>query len=149
MRRTPLQRRRPLLLARTELKRTELARGKPLQRQGRLNPVSPKRRSDNRVRAVVVSAMREAAAGRCARCGRRDLPVHGHERRGRAQGGDILAPECVLCPPCNSAIEDTPQVSCWNGWKTSPKWPHDPALTSTQARDLFGNVVEFEVAHVA
>ena len=71
--------------------------------------------------------------------------MRGHERLARAHGGDILRPDCLLCDPCNGAVEDAPRVSCWNGWKVSPKWPHDPALSSSQARDLNGNIVEFTV----
>jgi hypothetical protein len=89
--------------------------------------------------------MREAVAGRCARCGRADLPVFGHERLARSQGGDILRPDCVLCNDCNGWCEDHPRVAAWSGWKLSTKWPHDHTLTSSQARALDGSIVEFEV----
>lgn len=139
MRRTPLKR------GTSQLKRTELKPGKSQLRRCSISPVSIRRRQDNAKRTVVVSAMRMAVDGRCARCRGADMPVHGHERLSRAHGGDIIHPDCVVCDRCNGAIEDQPQVSCWNGWKISPKWPHDPALLSTQARDLFGYVVDFEV----
>lgn len=141
----PLARRTPLVT------RTPLRVHKPLQRgtaplrRTPLAPVSAKRRADNGLRRVVVSAMRLAASGRCARCGRRDLIVHGHERIARAHGGDILRPDCLLCNPCNTAIEDAPRLACWQGWKVSPKWPHDHTLTSSQAWALDGSIVEFTV----
>jgi hypothetical protein len=106
---------------------------------------SEKRRKANTVRARVVSAMRSAARGQCARCGRRDLPVHGHERLGRAQGGDILNPDCLLCPPCNGWCEDNPQTAAYTGWKISSKYPHAPVLNMGQALALDGSVVEFYV----
>ena len=139
MKRSPLVRRTPLK-AKTELRtKTELQRGKPLA------PISRKRIVLNASRRQVVSAMREAVAGRCARCHRSDVPVHGHERLGRAQGGDILQPDCLLCPECNGWCEDQPIVAAFTGWKLSGKWTHDPALLSTQAVDLYGNVVDFTV----
>jgi hypothetical protein len=107
-----------------------------------LRPVSDKRRAENVERRVVVSAMREIAQGRCPRCGGTGLPLRGHERLARAHGGDIVRPDVLLDDFCNSAIEDAPQVSCWNGWKVSPKWPHDPALRPWEARALDGTVVD-------
>jgi hypothetical protein len=112
-----------------------------LQRRTPLRTVSDKRRAENVGRRVVVSAMREIAQGRCARCGEHTT-VHGHERRPRSQGGSIIAPDCMLCPRCNSAVADSPRVSCWNGWYVSPKWPHDPALEPWEARALDGAVVD-------
>lgn len=139
MKRSPLARRTPLARGTTELRRTELSRGKPL------SPVSRKRMVLNAQRKIVVSAMVEAVAGRCARCHRDDGPVHGHERLGRAQGGDILTPDCLLCPECNTWCEDQPIVAAFTGWKISGKHSHDGALLSSQAIDLFGNLVEFTV----
>ncbi len=75
------------------------------------------------------------------------MPVHGHERLGRAQGGDILRPDALVCDPCNSSFEDEPRLAAWRGWKISSKWPHDHTLTSNQAWDLAGNIVEFTVNH--
>lgn len=86
--------------------------------------------------------MREIAQGRCPRCGGTGLPLRGHERLARAHGGDIVHPDVLLDDFCNAAIEDAPQVSCWNGWKVSPKWPHDPALEPWEARSLDGAVVD-------
>lgn len=138
-RRTPLVARTPLrtltpLTSRCELRRTPLA------------PFSAKRIEANGIRRLYVSAMREAARGACARCGRRDVPVHGHERLARAQGGDILTPDCLLCPECNGWCEDEPKLAAWTGWKVSSKWPHDHTLSSSQAWRLDGTVVEFTVA---
>lgn len=118
---------------------------KPLQRLQPISKVSAKRRVDNAHRAVVVSAMRKATMGRCARCGRDTEPIHGHERVGRAQGGDILQPDCLLCTVCNGWCEDEPRLAAWTGWKVSSKWPHDHTLTSAQAWALDGSIVEFTV----
>lgn len=139
MRRTPLQRRTPLRSF------TELRSHSQLRRGGPLNPASEKRRKVNGRRAKVVSAMREAAKGRCARCGRADLPVHGHERLARSQGGDILNPDCLLCNPCNSWCEDNPQTAAFTGWKISSKYPHSPVLELGQAMALDGRIVDFTV----
>lgn len=144
MKRSHLKR-KTSLTAKTELRRTELARGSSVLRRTPLNPVSVKRMRDNTQRQITVSAMREAVAGRCARCHRSDVPVHGHERLGRAQGGDILEPDCVLCNDCNGWCEDHPVEAAFTGWKISGKHTHDKALTSSQAVDLYGNVVEFTV----
>lgn len=145
MKRTPLQRRTPLT-SKTQLRtKTALVSRCTLQRGGPINAVSAKRRSDNAVRRVVVSAMRLACAGRCSRCKRSDQPVHGHERLARAQGGDILQPDCLLCNECNGWCEDYPQKAAWLGWKVSSKHPHDPALSSSQAVALDGSIVEFTV----
>ena len=133
MKRSPMPRRRSPLRSSSTLRRTPLARE------------SAKRKRDNAQRTVVVSAMRAAAAGTCARCGRVDWPVYGHERLARAQGGSMLAPDCLLCNVCNTWCEDAPREAAWTGWKLSSKWPHDPALSPTQARDIYGNVVEFEI----
>lgn len=94
---------------------------------------------------MVVSAMRELARGRCARCGRSDLPVHGHERLARAHGGDIIHPDALLDPICNTWAEDHPRVAAWTGWKLSSKWPHDPALEPWEARALNGDVIDLRV----
>lgn len=135
----PLQRRTPLRA------KTELRSRTPLLRSSALAPQSAKRAKDNGLRRKVVSAMRLAGQGRCARCGRRDQPVYGHERLGRAQGGDILQPDCLLCNDCNGWCEDAPKIAAWTGWKVSSKWPHDHTLTSSQAWALDGSIVEFTV----
>ena len=136
MRRTGLRRKTPLRSYKPLVSRGELTRRTPLR------PVSGRRRAENVERRVVVSAMREIAQGRCARCGRRDLPVHGHERRGRAHGQSIVQPDCLLCNGCNGWCEDSPRVAAWTGWKLSSRWPHDPALQPWEARALDGAVVD-------
>lgn len=139
-RRTPLVNKTPLVTRSALVSRTSLCRG------GAIAAVSLKRRKANTQRQVVVSAMREAAAGRCARCGRRDQPVHGHERQGGSRRHrTMLNPECVLCVECNGWCEDNPQTAAWTGWKVSAKWPHAHQLTATQAVALDGAVVEFEI----
>lgn len=143
MKRSPMVRKTPLNRGESQLKRTELRPGACVLRRTPIAPVSQKRIQENRERRVVVSGMRLAAAGRCARCGRSGLPVHGHERLARAHGGDIINPDCLLCDPCNGWCEDNPPVAAWTGWKLSTKWPHDPALGIGQAWDLHGNRVDF------
>jgi hypothetical protein len=137
MRRTPLAR------GTSQLKRSPLAAGCSQLRRTPINPVSRKRVQDNRQRTIVVNAMRLAAEGRCARCGRADVVVHGHERLGRSQGGNPVAPDCLLDNFCNEWCESHPQIAAWTGWKVSSKWPHDPQLEVGQAVDLFGNIVQF------
>lgn len=133
----PLARRAPLQ------SRTTLHVARTLQRSGPLSPVSATRKRDNQERTRVVNGLRMLQRGICPRCRRGDAPLHGHERVRRSQGGSIIAPECALCDPCNSAVASSPRVSGWNGWAVSPKWPHDPLLEVGTARDLFGNVVVF------
>lgn len=143
----PLQRKTPLVNKAPLKTHKPLERGcHPLQRRTPLAPVSARRRADNAHRTIVVSAMRLATAGQCARCGRRDMPVHGHERLGRAQGGEILRPDCLLCDLCNAWAEDFPKLAAWTGWKISGKHPHDHTLRSDQAWALDGSIVEFTVA---
>lgn len=140
MKRTPMPPRKKPLVSRTELTTT-----KPLLRRCALSPVSDKRRRDNVERVRVVNGMRLAAQGRCARCGRRDQPVHGHERRGGSfRHRTFIRPDCLLCNECNGWAEDHPQVAAETGWKVSSKYRHDPALSPTQARALDGSIVEFE-----
>lgn len=141
-----MRRGKPLNRGTKQMKRTALARGTTELKRTPLAPISRKRLVVNTQRRVVVSAMREAAAGRCARCHRGDGPVHGHERLARSQGGDILRPDVVLCNDCNGWCEDAPVAAAFTGWKISSKHTHDPALTSSQAVDLYGNIVEFAVA---
>lgn len=120
-----------------------------LSRGGGLAPVSRKRAKVNVQRRVVVSAMRVAAAGRCARCHRGDVEVHGHERRGRAQGGSILKPECLLCNECNGWCEDNPVKAAHTGWKVSGKHGHAPELGIGQAYALDGTIVDFGLTEEA
>lgn len=136
-RKTPLRAKSPLV-SRTGFK----AKPCSLKRTG-ISPVSQKRAQANSRRTRVVNAMRLAAAGRCARCGRKDQPVYGHERLARAHGGSIINPDCLLCNECNGWCEDNPQIAAWTGWKVSSKWAHDPALEIGQAWDLAGNLVVF------
>jgi hypothetical protein len=119
-----------------------MLRRTPLPPGGPLRPMSAKRVRVNRQRTKVVNGLREAQQGRCARCHQR-TEIAGHERRGRAQGGSILAPECALCHRCNTACEDNPREAAWAGWKVSPKHPHDPALAIGEAWDINGDRVIF------
>lgn len=139
----PLVRRTPLA-RRALLTNTSLTTRIPLRSRTAIAPVSAKRMVLNRKRTKVVSAMRLATDGRCARCGS-TYQVFGHERLGRAHGGDILAPEALLCNLCNGWCEDAPIQAAWDGWKVSPKHPHDPSLSIGQARDITGRVVDLTI----
>lgn len=141
MKRTELRRKTPLVT------RAPLVTRTPLSRRCALSPVSDKRRRDNVERVRVVNGMRLAAQGRCARCGRRDQPVHGHERVRRSQGSDITRPDCLLCNCCNGWAASEPKAAAWTGWLITPKWRHDPALENGEAWDLDGNRVRFETLY--
>jgi hypothetical protein len=82
---------------------------------------SLKRARLNRVRREAVAALYDAAPY-CARCGRSDVPLAGHERLGRAQGGNPAQPDCLLCHRCNTWCEDNPREAAEAGWKISRKW---------------------------
>jgi hypothetical protein len=90
--------------------------------------VSATRRRINQERRVVVAGMRGLAPW-CARCGRSDVVVHGHERTGRAQGGDITRPDDLLCNHCNEWAESFPILAAWQGWKNSRKNPTAQCIT--------------------
>jgi hypothetical protein len=130
---------------RTPLRRAALAPGGPLLRRTPLRLVGAKRQRRNGERRRVVALMRAQAGGHCPRCGVAGVRLHGHERRARAHGGDIVRPDVLLCDLCNGWIEDNPIVACWTGWKVSPKHPHDPQLSPSQALALEGTVVEFAI----
>jgi hypothetical protein len=86
-----------------------------------LRPMSRKRRALNVTRRAAELALYEAAPY-CAICGRSGIPLAGHERLGRAQGGDPSKPDVLLCGPCNTLCEDQPRIAALNGWKISKKW---------------------------
>lgn len=115
-----------------------------LPKQGRtqLRPVSRRRIREGVERARVQKRMR-AGVSWCARCGRTGVDLFGHERLARSQGGDWLAPDCLLCNDCNTWCEDNPVTAAWSGWKISSKHPHDPALELGEAWDLRGVRVVF------
>lgn len=137
MKRSELRRKTPLR------SKTEFRSHSQLRRVTPLSHVSRKRRAQAPERRRVVSALVEAQNGRCARCGRADLILHGHELLGMAHGADYTRPDVAVCDPCNTAIEDDPIVSAWNGWKISSEHPHDPMLPVGVARDLNGGFVIF------
>ena len=107
-----------------------------------MRAVSPGRRRVNGTRRKAVEAL-YAAAPWCARCGKADVPLAGHERLGRSQGGDPADPDCLLCDPCNEWCEDFPISAAWNGWKVSDKHPRCPVLGPDEAWDLADNRVIF------
>lgn len=144
-RRQPLQR-RTRLRSKTPLRpKAQLQARTTIQRRTPINKVSAKRTADNRKRTPIVNALREAQRGRCARCRRTGLQLDGHERLERSHGGDILAPECALCRECNTWASNEKRIAAWTGWIICAKYPHDPALSSSQAVDLFGALVDFTV----
>lgn len=104
------------------LRRTELkSRGLPLRAQ------SKKRQRENRLRVQAEVLLAEISVAQfgavcCARCGL-VKPVNGHEKLGRAQGGDPTRPDVLLCRECNTWCEDQPREAAATGWKVSRKYP--------------------------
>lgn len=90
-------------------------------KRGRLRQVSAKRRAQNNIRRIRVAALYEADP-RCARCRRADVPLAGHERLARSQGGDPTNPDVLLCHECNTWCEDNPKAAAEAGWKVSRKY---------------------------
>jgi hypothetical protein len=86
-----------------------------------IRAVSAKRRADNRVRRAAELALYDAAPF-CALCGKAGVELHGHERLGRAQGGNPAEPDMLLCNPCNGWIEDNPRDAALAGLKVNRKW---------------------------
>lgn len=110
-----------------------------------MRAVSKKRDRLNRVRRGAERALYDAMPW-CARCCRVGVNLSGHERLGRAQGGDPANPDCLLCDLCQVWCEDRPELAALSGWKISRKHPHDPALNDGEAFDLNGDRVIFAQA---
>jgi hypothetical protein len=92
-----------------------------VKRTGRLRAVSSRRRALNVRRRAAELALYEAAPF-CAMCGHSDVPLSGHERLARSQGGHPDKPDMLLCGRCQVWCEDNPRVAALNGWKISKKW---------------------------
>jgi hypothetical protein len=114
-RRTPLQARTPLRSTARLVTRTPLRK------------VSRKRAVANTTRAKVIAELKARQVKQfgyvfCERCGRIGN-VHGHELRGRAQGGSITDPANIrlACDPCNEWAEREPILAAAEGWKISRK----------------------------
>lgn len=107
-----------------------------------MRAVSRQRAALNRRRREAEQALYELGPW-CWRCGLTRVHLAGHERLGRAQGGNPERPDALLCHPCNTACEDEPIDAAWNGWKVSRKHPHDPTLGDDEAWDVHGNRVLF------
>jgi len=86
-----------------------------------LRAMSARRRALNVRRRAAELALYDDAPF-CAMCGHSDVPLSGHERLGRAQGGNPAEPDMLCCDVCNGWIEDNPRVAALNGWKISKKW---------------------------
>lgn len=89
-----------------------------------LRAVSLRRQRENRERRRVVAAMYEAQPW-CARCGKTNVALAGHEMLGRSQGGDLTKPDVLLCNECNGWCEDHPVEAAAAGWKISRKHPRE------------------------
>lgn len=115
----PLQRRTPLVARKPLESRTELVRRTPL------NPVSTKRRRENRIRTEVLRPMREEQVW-CARCGKTGVGLDAHEvvRRSQYRGG--VTDETVivlLCRECHDWVGANPEAAHAAGW-TIWGWEH-------------------------
>jgi hypothetical protein len=100
------------------VKRSELKRGKPLKRTGRIRPQSAKRRKVNKVRRELANdLLDEPCRIRGPVC--TGWAEHFHELVGRAQGGSLTDERNLVpsCDSCNGWIEDNPAVAERNGWK--------------------------------
>ena len=110
-----------------------------------MRQVSRERAALNRgLRREAVAALYEVQPY-CLRCGRADVELAGHERLGRAQGGNPAEPDCLVCSWCNTIFEDVPVAAAFDGWKFSRKHDRDPELTADQARDVYGRIVNFPI----
>ncbi len=86
-----------------------------------MRAVSVKRARLNRERRKAEAVLYDAAPW-CAKCGATGVELHGHERLGRAQGGNPADPDDLLCNDCNTWCEDNPREAAESGWKISRKW---------------------------
>jgi hypothetical protein len=130
MKRSRLTRRTPLKSTTQLHSNTPLQAKTPLRSTARLvtrtplRAVSLRRQRENRERRQVVAAMYEARPW-CARCGKTDVTLAGHEMLGRSQGGDLTKPDVLLCHDCNEWCEDHPIEAAAAGWKISRKHPRE------------------------
>lgn len=120
------------------MKRTELRRGKPLERKTpmprtsakplRNGPVKARRPTRTAAERETRAGTRRRSGGICERCGQRRA-CEWHHRENRSQGGDwSLANGCDLCTPCHSWITEHPAESYAFGWSvphgvTPEQWP--------------------------
>lgn len=119
----------------------------PKHGRSRMRPVSEKRAKEGASRTRAVRRLR-ALGDRCARCNS-PYRLHGHERRGRGQGGDATQPDCLLCTVCNEWCESEPILAAWTGWKLSRKHPRNPSLASDQAIRTDGSIYTFPALEAA
>lgn len=134
------------------LKRSGIVRRAPIaQSQSGIVSRQHKPLPAQSARAKAVRAPRAAAEqelgrangiGVCARC-LRTAYVNGHERTGRAQGGNPAKPDCLLCTLCNGWAEDWPREAAFDGWKISRKHVRDPNLGPDEARNAHGGIHHF------
>lgn len=136
-------------MKRSELGRTPFARNPvfpAVKPRPRLPWQSSRARAQRAPRAAAEAVLgRVGGLGVCARC-LRTTNVNGHERLGRAQGGDPAKPDCLLCVLCNTWCEDWPVEAAFDGWKISRKHDRDPLLAPDQARDAHGGIHQFRRA---
>jgi len=86
-----------------------------------IRAISSRRRALNVRRRAAELALYDDAPF-CAMCGHGGVELHGHERLGRAQGGDPAVPDMLLCNRCNTWLEDHPRDAALAGLKISRKW---------------------------
>lgn len=103
-----------------------MKRGGPLRRTTHLTSrtpikrVSQKRALVNQRRSKILTRMR-AEQDWCTRCGTPGVPLDGHEKLRRSQGGDSAdATQIILlCRPCHDWIGQNPAQAVATGWA---KW---------------------------
>lgn len=122
MKRSPLNRKKPLKRGDSELKRTPLDRGDSELKRTPLKPRSKK--TERRYREERVPFVKKILSEKpvCERCeGRPSVDVHEKRTRGRTGGvhGDDWLDEdnvAALCRPCHNWIDDNPKQAEKDGW---------------------------------
>ena len=92
-----------------------------MKRRSPMRAMSARRRALNVRRRAAELALYDDAPF-CAMCGKADVPLAGHERLARSQGGNPAAPDMLLCHICNGFLEDHPRDAALAGLKLSRKW---------------------------
>ena len=109
--------------------------------RSRMRPVSQKRAKEGAARQKQIRRL-HTLGSECAYCGS-PYRLHGHERIGMAHGARYDQPDCLLCDPHNTLMEDEPRWAAWAGWKVSARYDRSPDLTPDQAIRVDGSIYTF------